>query len=147
LLEYSADVDKLNDELELRPRLSARLNLRPFLPFVDQGKSDHTLVPQELDTEGIDLSQTVRAWLDHCDENHQGHCLNHDASKPQSQKNHARWLIDAEENCLVPATPDKRYVALSYVWGSVPSSHTTLSNLELLGRKQSSSPAALSSLI
>ncbi|KAE9362687.1 HET-domain-containing protein [Stipitochalara longipes BDJ] len=53
----------------------------------------------------------VQSWIEKCNEHH-SHCqTKHDAL------NRPLWLIDVRDNCLTPANPTQRYVALSYVWG------------------------------
>jgi hypothetical protein len=49
----------------------------------------------------------------------------HDRCGPQEWQRHMKTaprlrLIDVQDMCLVNAAEDDRYVALSYVWGSVP---------------------------
>jgi Heterokaryon incompatibility protein (HET) len=51
-----------------------------------------------------------------------------------TQHEHGRpqWLICVQQGCLVKATADKQYAALSYVWGQVPTLKTTKGNLNEL---------------
>ncbi|KAF2176965.1 HET-domain-containing protein, partial [Zopfia rhizophila CBS 207.26] len=44
------------------------------------------------------------------------------------------WLIDVENGCLVPAPPEAKYVALSYVWGCDSASSRTTN--ETIGQLQ-----------
>jgi hypothetical protein len=41
------------------------------------------------------------------------------------------WLIDAEQQCLVPWTQRHTYITLSYVWGQVGSVETRKENLDV----------------
>jgi hypothetical protein len=69
----------------------------------------------------IDLS-LVRSWIDDCERNH------HECRSLEHLTQRPAWLIDVEEQCLVPAGQGSRYLALSYVWGSVPSLQTSRAN-------------------
>ncbi|PPQ71320.1 hypothetical protein CVT26_011966 [Gymnopilus dilepis] len=66
----------------------------------------------------------VRNWLSICRAYHGGAC---DESKlmggyrikdPAIEIPHFR-LIDVVDNCIIPAPPGSRYVALSYIWGKI----------------------------
>jgi hypothetical protein len=65
----------------------------------------------------IDFNR-VRGWLDHCENKHFGSCdrvpWEHVRVLPKSLR-----VIDVKKRCLVRAPMFPRYVALSYVWGSV----------------------------
>ncbi|KAI0387580.1 heterokaryon incompatibility protein-domain-containing protein [Hypomontagnella monticulosa] len=84
------------------------------------------LTKYPVDPHWIDLD-IVRGWMDTCVSTHGFSCwpLNGLDCIPL-------WLIDVELLCLVPAFPHHRYLALSYVWGNVESSETTLANLEAM---------------
>ncbi|KAK8104711.1 uncharacterized protein PG998_011744 [Apiospora kogelbergensis] len=80
------------------------------------------------DIKWIDLD-CIRQWIHTCDHEHGEEC------HPSSSQKAGRplWLIDVEQDCLVPAA-EHRYVALSYVWGGVESAQTTTDNIEAMQR-------------
>ncbi|KPM41503.1 hypothetical protein AK830_g5101 [Neonectria ditissima] len=78
----------------------------------------------------------IRHWADTCNSEHGAKC----GPRP-GLTGRPEWLIDVEADCIVPAQPDHRYLALSYVWGQVYSSESTTRNV---GRMQR--PGSLSAL-
>ena len=78
--------------------------------------------------------ETLGAWLHTCDKNHKSTCcvvLEAEAAE-DSVETRPQWLVDIRRKCLVPAGPDDRYAALSYVWGGVKCSQTTTETLPRL---------------
>ncbi|KAI4862483.1 heterokaryon incompatibility protein-domain-containing protein, partial [Hypoxylon rubiginosum] len=76
-----------------------------------------------LDSYWINLDE-IRLWMHTCDTKHT--CWAADTQTAVA------WLIDVHRKCLIPCDPNTnyQYVALSYVWGQCPSSHTTMANLD-----------------
>ncbi|KAH8654296.1 hypothetical protein BGZ61DRAFT_524257 [Ilyonectria robusta] len=58
----------------------------------------------------------VKSWLNNCDHNHSFAC-NHPRSGKRAENKMRLTLIDVKEECLVSASSDAKYFALSYVWG------------------------------
>ena len=119
------------------PRLSVKRSLEPFLPFVDHRKNNGTFLLRPVDEEWIDLENTICGWLSICEKRHKLHCTNPGFLQLSGSSSRPQWLLDANNWCLVPATKEKRYFALSYVWGTVQSTSTTLENLDALQKKDS----------
>ncbi|KAM5361880.1 hypothetical protein ACJZ2D_012825 [Fusarium nematophilum] len=71
----------------------------------------------------------VQSWLKNCDHNH-GTACNHPRSKTRVKKL-PMTFIDVIQQCLVPASSDVKYFALSYVWGQVDMSKTLKSNYHM----------------
>ncbi|KAH8657290.1 hypothetical protein BGZ61DRAFT_486352 [Ilyonectria robusta] len=71
----------------------------------------------------------VKSWLNNCDHNHSFAC-NHPRSGKRAENKMRLTLIDVKEECLVSASSDAKYFALSYVWGRVDMSKTLKSNYE-----------------
>jgi hypothetical protein len=92
----------------------ARLSLAPVLPVVqaDDGEDIKAFTGRFV----LPLMNPllVRDWLDRC-ERHIGCGADHSSK----DFNFTFRLIDVQKGCLVEAPVDCRYVALSYVWGSV----------------------------
>ncbi|KAI9859128.1 MAG: hypothetical protein M1813_007084 [Trichoglossum hirsutum] len=70
---------------------------------------------RRLDPSKVDL-RLLKFWLSHCESHHGKQCY----FRPWTA--HLPWakdlfLIDVEDMCIVPASNQCRYVALSYVWG------------------------------
>lgn len=61
----------------------------------------------------VDLVSSLQNALQKCKELHGSKC---EITPPKHIPNF--WIIDTEENCLVPGNSVNRYVALSYVWRS-----------------------------
>jgi hypothetical protein len=70
--------------------------------------------PVQMIREKIERYETVKNWINLCQVMHTTVCMINDPSTIQYQK-----LIDCQTRTLVPAE-DHPYVALSYVWGSIP---------------------------
>jgi hypothetical protein len=77
----------------------------------------------DVNPEWISLD-TVHAWMNTCRDLH--NCGEY------SSFGHApAWLIDVQDNCLVPPPSNTvRYCALSYVWGQVKATKLTTANLD-----------------
>lgn len=78
----------------------------------------------------------LRSWLDYCDEHHTHHC-GFSSRSAQIFTNRPRWLVDVNRLCLVPAEPQHRYVALSYVWGTRRPFQTLHQNIDRLRQPRS----------
>src|ERR1700761_6158072 len=73
----------------------------------------------------------LRSWIDFCEQHHVDHCQFSARSKSLFV-HRPRRLIDVNGMCLVPAEPEHRYLALSYVWGTGKSFKTLKSNIDRL---------------
>ncbi len=83
--------------------------------------------PQLID---IDL---LHKWINCCYASHGERCHNVELPIPL----HHIYLIDVDEGCLVSASIETRYIALSYVWGNVETLQTTKNNLTHLKKPRS----------
>ena len=81
----------------------------------------------------------VKSWLDDCDHNHGESCASARVNNDGDEM--SMLFIDVVEDCLVAAISQKRYFALSYVWGQVDISKTTKDNCQ-----QRQEPQALSAV-
>ncbi|KAF2493255.1 HET-domain-containing protein [Lophium mytilinum] len=93
----------------------------------------------------IDMEQ-IQGWRNTCRQNHTPEC-----SEPLTAKNLTATspvrFVDTTRQCLVPASPDLQYVALSYVWGETNTFKTLRSNVQQLQRQDAlQSPQCLSRL-
>ncbi|KAK5990151.1 hypothetical protein PT974_08417 [Cladobotryum mycophilum] len=68
----------------------------------------------------------IKAWLDDCKTEHNGHCSGGDDSGVATWR--PVYLIDTVERHLVKTQPADRYLALSYVWGTVNPHHGGLNS-------------------
>ncbi|KAJ3548933.1 hypothetical protein NM208_g754 [Fusarium decemcellulare] len=85
-----------------------------------------------LDREFIDPA-LIRQWKEACLEHHSNKC-----SEKITRLNHPLlYLIDTRDMCLVKATDDMAYAALSYVWGQTPMLKTGRGNVDKLQEKGS----------
>lgn len=70
----------------------------------------------------------VKSWITTCDTEHGIHCQTNYSSVARPL-----WLDNLRDNCLQPALQLRRYLALSYVWGTPkddkPAVDTTEDNL------------------
>lgn len=130
--DFQRDVDEVFDWTISRER---------FKPFrrMDSGlfKTDFKIIDMDIPVRDVaswfDV-QLVRRWLDHCDRFHAEHC----SAVEQDRSIFCHWpmyLIDVSRKCLVDATVDMRYLALSYVWGSGSSFHTLKGNVNRLKKE------------
>ncbi|KAF5005593.1 hypothetical protein FDECE_8000 [Fusarium decemcellulare] len=71
--------------------------------------------------------QVIKSWLNNCDHNHGSEC-NNSRSGTRAEKEMPLIFIDVIQQCLVPASSDAKYFALSYVWGQVDMSKTLKAN-------------------
>ncbi|KAI0968257.1 HET-domain-containing protein [Xylaria arbuscula] len=88
-----------------------------------------------VDREKIDFS-IVGNWLAMCESLHGDACrkrpgLDDFPVHPATILNEFR-LIDVEQQCLVKATPENKYAALSYVWGQAKVLRAGMANIENL---------------
>jgi len=96
----------------------------PWIAFgqpLDRGQSvtDHTYLRPQLDGE-IQIPH-IKKWLTQCDEIHKNCVLTpRDTHITALAGLQVLRLIDVDSNCLHETTDCPPYVALSYVWGSVP---------------------------
>jgi hypothetical protein len=74
-------------------------------------------------------------WIQYCEQYHGAKCDRRELDLQSSQKVNI-ILIDTRRNCLVEATTATRFLALSYVWGSIPQFQTTSSIFEALKQPQ-----------
>ncbi|KAK8099624.1 HET-domain-containing protein [Apiospora kogelbergensis] len=79
---------------------------------------------RQLDAQFIDI-ELLTHWKKTCTEHHGNKCL----EKMTILAHPLSFLIDTQQMCLVPATPDMAYVTLSYVWGQVRMLKTTQENV------------------
>lgn len=84
----------------------------------------------KLDNHGIDIG-ILRKWMLLCSELHGRRC-DWKPTALETKAERPKYLIDVEYMNLVPAQSGQQYVALSYVWGDVPSSYATMENLPML---------------
>jgi hypothetical protein len=82
------------------------------IPLERKDKSGK-LVAAEVDMD------TVRQWWTCCNSYHSGVCWSED-DNDRDELPRAMRVIDVRNNTLINALKDCRYVALSYVWGRVP---------------------------
>jgi hypothetical protein len=67
----------------------------------------------------------VKRWITTCNTEHGIHCQTNYSSVARPL-----WLIDLRDNCLKPAYQFRRYLALSYVWGTPKDDTPTLDTTE-----------------
>ncbi|MCJ1244755.1 hypothetical protein MMC30_001955 [Trapelia coarctata] len=91
-------------------------------------EANHVSNSGEIDPQWIDVN-CLRGWLQTCDHVHGAQCNTPPGNVSASLIARPRWLIDVCRGCLVRASPEDRYVALSYVWGNAESIKLTKSNL------------------
>ena len=78
----------------------------------------------------------LHKWISCCYTSHGEHC--HNVESPNLPRPlHQIYLIDVEERCLVSASMESRYIALSYVWGDIETLQTNKSNLMHLKKRRS----------
>lgn len=106
-------------------------NLKPKCLTKDEespvGRSRMKLRPRSLDQ---DLDhQNIWLWIQACNARHAERCIvSSSTNRHPSQV--PDWVIDTTAACLVPGTAVDRYVALSYVWPSLPTSPAEILLLE-----------------
>lgn len=79
--------------------------------------------------------ELVKSWIARCDGSHGGECKGNEgmmrnlmsSSPPPSLS-----FIDVKTECIVTPNSDVTYVALSYVWGQVPSIMSLRENIDML---------------
>jgi Heterokaryon incompatibility protein (HET) len=105
--------------------------------LVDRGRRGRAVAGTEIDL------RLIRKWLGSCEEHHPEGCMPKPraAIEPNGSQNFLR-LIDVHSQCIVDAPESYRYLALSYVWGLVPTVHLRKAN-----RSQLMSPSGLTSII
>ncbi|KAI0883551.1 HET-domain-containing protein [Annulohypoxylon maeteangense] len=75
-----------------------------------------------------------RRWKEACDKTHKCSAIGNFGHMSSQRPS---WVVDTWLQCLVPCSSSTTYVALSYVWGGVPSFMTLRENVDQL-RKPSS---------
>jgi hypothetical protein len=81
-----------------------------------------------INPQGIEIPR-IKAWMDQCQNAHGDACRHIETL--QFKEIHQHILVfDVEDHCLVTLPPAARYLALSYVWGSVEQPTTRKSNFE-----------------
>jgi Heterokaryon incompatibility protein (HET) len=91
------------------------LRLNEPLELVKATSADqvgHGIIP---DPQWIDPS-LLRKWKEWCKQNHGDDC-EHPLSQYRLLESTPAWLIDVRNRCLIPGTPEMKYVTLSYKWG------------------------------
>jgi hypothetical protein len=68
----------------------------------------------------FDAIKLIKGWLESCEDRHPGICSHSRLSKEVEPKPRSRplWLIDVEDQCVVPGKASYDYLALSYTWNS-----------------------------
>ena len=100
---------------------------------------------RSIDPDWVDLEQ-IRSWERYCSQVHGEDChlTTHVYEKFSIRPN---LLIDTYEMCLTKSEGRENYVALSYVWGVVPTLNTTIENLSSLQQPGALAPAIANSQI
>ncbi|CAG9970342.1 unnamed protein product [Clonostachys byssicola] len=88
--------------------------------------ADERSIGQLLDAHWIDRD-LAGSWKSACASLHDGLCKEFPNRALSSIR--PAWLVDVKRQCLVAATEDCSYIALSYVWGSQSTFNTTESDL------------------
>ncbi|PMD58619.1 HET-domain-containing protein [Hyaloscypha bicolor E] len=116
------DPSKRHHRAPLKFKYIDYFNLDSGILMYDSTAGSPLLDPQK-HPEWIYPSQ-IRAWVAACDSRHGTHCQSsrRDQTLPS-------WLIDCEAACIVGATVEMPYVALSYVWGPTSSGVVLRENL------------------
>ena len=83
---------------------------------------------REVPHAGVDMG-LVKAWLDECNMCHGCYNEPHDT---MGQGDSSFFLIDVHHFCVVKASRNARYIALSYVWPRAESRQLTMSNMDAL---------------
>lgn len=120
------------EEMNLFPDISLLAN---DFPSEAPAKAQRFL-PRPIQPECIDF-KVVRRWLAICETNHSKVCGNRMNMKQMGWTDPAGAIpdfrfIDLEDRCLVRASGNPRYAALSYVWGKEPFYCMTSENLAVL---------------
>jgi hypothetical protein len=87
----------------------------------------------------VDFAQ-LKGWLSNCEANHGEDCNLWAYASARYRLPIEIVLIDVVNNCLVEAESDWRYLALSYVWGSVNMLSTVEANFTDLKKRGSLGP-------
>ncbi|KAI9046706.1 hypothetical protein LZ554_009444 [Drepanopeziza brunnea f. sp. 'monogermtubi'] len=99
------------------------LYLEPTLKFPPSYDLGRICDPSRV---GISL---LKKWISCCEESHDDTCSAAIVSTNLGPATPVNY-IDLERSCIVALSEPPQYVALSYVWGQVPTLMTTKSNLE-----------------
>jgi hypothetical protein len=85
--------------------------------------------------ETIDFTAPV-AWLEHCKKVHGAICDQRNLTLRHSKPVEV-VLVDVMRECITMKTTTERYFALSYVWGNVDITKTTMENFAALQQPES----------
>ena len=118
-----------DDEKQLRLYLAGAGHTEPLvIEHLDPWPvSTHHLQDPERSSQ-IRLHQ-IKDWISNCDQGHGPYCSQHYVRQQQDSD---ILLIDVKRRCIVKASSNSTYVALSYVWGGVGQLLTTRSNFSRL---------------
>lgn len=116
---------KSADEAGPRPILHLRACAKPVPRTIDACQHtssthksyDTRFSARLMKADGAD-THLLRKWLETCEQEHGTRCNQFawtEAARPIS----GLLLIDVDQDCVTDAPPNARYIALSYVWGSV----------------------------
>ncbi|EEU33406.1 uncharacterized protein NECHADRAFT_89511 [Fusarium vanettenii 77-13-4] len=95
-------------------------------------ETEERSIGQLLDARWIDRD-LAGSWKSKCTNLHRGLCTELPNKVLASIR--SAWLVDVDRQCIVPATEDHSYIALSYVWGSQSTFNTTESGLDNTAQK------------
>ncbi|KAI0434216.1 HET-domain-containing protein [Xylaria sp. FL1042] len=106
-----------------------------IVPLANDLPDSPVCLVRPIDREKIDFA-VVRNWLSVCESVHGDECRKRPGMDdfpvhPATILNEFR-LIDVKRNCLVRATSDDKYAALSYVWGQAKVLRAGMANVESL---------------
>lgn len=106
------------------------IHLLPFSPYVEKSMNERKRT--SLIARSTHMSpHTIQQWLSACQLSHGERCQNEQRTLQMRKEVKSLYLIDVKDFCLIPATAEMKYVALSYVWGTSDSdASTTDANLE-----------------
>ena len=104
---------------------------QPFELVRCTSRPNHTGRGRVLDSSWIN-PHLLKRWKQRCDKDHGEHCWDPASLNESHPSQYPSWLIDTWRRCLVPAPSDRRYVALSYVWGQKKCLMTISTNIEQL---------------
>lgn len=79
--------------------------------------------------------ELIKSWIARCDGSHGAECQGNEVMMRNLMSSSPRPIlsfIDVETECVVTPSSETRYVALSYVWGQVPSIMSLRENIDML---------------
>ncbi|KAJ4288590.1 hypothetical protein N0V90_011827 [Kalmusia sp. IMI 367209] len=119
-----------------RRRIGVTGGVVGFVGEIHEVRDDHALgFGRRMPASGANLN-LLKGWVAECEQHHESHQTLHDrgTSTPQLAHSASLRVIDVLENCVIPASWDVRYIALSYVWGKVYQLQATMVNAEELAK-------------